>query len=67
MLKSLLDTIKELQAIRLATLLKRHTPSGQKQPPECSVKNGVPRNLGKFKALELSNWELLEFMIFKMI
>ena len=33
-LKSLPDTIKELQVVRLATLLKWHPHSGQKQPPE---------------------------------
>ena len=41
MLKSLPDTIKELQAVRLATLLKRHPHSGQKQPPEVFRKKNV--------------------------
>ena len=37
-LKFLPDTIKELQAVRLVTLLKRHSRSGQKQPPEVFCK-----------------------------
>ena len=35
MLQSLPDTIKELQTVRLATLLKRHTRSGVWEPAVC--------------------------------
>ena len=35
MLQSLPDTIKELQAVRLATLLKRHPRSGISEPAVC--------------------------------
>ena len=52
-LKSLPDTIKELQAVRLATLLKRHPHSGQKQPPEVFCKKGVLRNFAKFTGRHL--------------
>ena len=45
MLKSLPDTVKELQAVRLATLLKKHPRSGQKQPPD--------RNFAKFTGRHL--------------
>ena len=35
-LQSPSDTIKELQAVKLATLLKRHPRSGVSQPAVCS-------------------------------
>ena len=46
-LKSLPDTIKELQAVRLATLLKRHPRSGQKQPPEVFCKKRCSQKFRK--------------------
>ena len=57
MLKSLPDAIKEFQAIRLATLLKRQPRSGQKQPPGVFCKKSVLRNFTKIHRCFPVNFE----------
>ena len=52
-IKSLPDIIKELQAVRLATLLKRHPGSGQKERPEVLCKKSLLRNFTKFTGRHL--------------